>query len=152
VPGSDRICKRSRSGHDADPVSVHQLPRQRWHRPVRRGPDFPSYADYPETDGQGWRIRVEPAADFDRERAARLGGRRHFALTLPWPWEFRARDRVEMARVMAALRDMGVAFLSAGPGWHAGGIFEMLISDGLVSGPYRAIWWRGPGHWETGAR
>ena len=94
---------------------------------------------------------VYPADGFDAERARTLGGvqpRRWFSKR--WEWEFRAANDEELARLLSALRDMGVAFLAAGPGWPAGDIFENMREHGRVSGPYRGIWWYGPGQRDTG--
>lgn len=46
------------------------------------------------------------------------------------------------ANLFASLRDEGVCF-SAGPDWCPADVFEYLREQGLLSGPYRRIAWRG---------
>ena len=117
-----------------------------------RVPSFRSYVQIPTPEGAGWRVRVEPARDFDTARARALGGRRVFTLGWRWDWDFVASDRVALARLLEELRDLNVAFLAAGPGWHAGSLFEALREEGLVSGLYQALVWRGGGRWEVSDR
>ena len=119
---------------------------------MSRGPNFASYVEIPAPEGAGWRVRLEPARDFDTARARALGGRRVFTLWWRRDWEFLAKDRDAMARLLEELRDLNVAFLAAGPGWHAGSLFEALREEGLVSGIYHALVWRGGGRWEVSDR
>ena len=59
-------------------------------------------------------------------------------------------DDEEKAQVLTTLRDLGVCF-SAGREWNPTEVFEWLRDQGLVSGPYRRIGWRGPGDFEVWA-
>lgn len=54
-------------------------------------------------------------------------------------------DDVELAAVLTALRDEGLPFVDAGPGWPPGAIFADLRDRGLVRGSYDGIVWSGPG-------
>lgn len=53
-------------------------------------------------------------------------------------------DKAELARVLAALQELGIPFVSAGPN-PPSDVFEFLRSEGLVAGRVRGIRWRGPG-------
>ena len=55
----------------------------------------------------------------------------------------------ELARILGALRDEGVAFVNAEAGWPPAGVFEWLRTRGLVSGPYLELIFSGPGKWST---
>ena len=57
------------------------------------------------------------------------------------------RRRGGKAQVLTALRDLGLCF-SAGREWSPTEVFEWLRDQGLVSGHYRRIGWRGPGDFE----
>ena len=114
---------------------------------------FPSYLRDYTPHGTDYVLEVYPGEGFDIEKASALGGKQ----PVRWfrkqdVWVYRATDYAGMAKLLEALRDMGVAFLAAGPGWPIGHVFEHMRTEGLVSGRYLAIWWRGPGLWETAER
>jgi hypothetical protein len=83
----------------------------------------------------------------DRRALAALGGRREYRW---WGrWVFPIADEAALARLLGSLRDLGLPFLGAGPGWHPGAVFEDLRDRGLVAGSYRKIYWTGPGEWHV---
>lgn len=119
---------------------------------ARAGDPFPTFVrDLSANDGL---IEVSLSDDIDAAALRAIGGRprsRGF-------WIFTSEDRSHwtfpggddsraMAVVMNALRDIGLPFLGAGPGWHPGAIFENLRDRGLTIGLYRKIEWYGPGEW-----
>ena len=58
-------------------------------------------------------------------------------------WQFRYSDESNLASILAALRDLGFAFMG-GPGWSPAAVFEDLREKGLLSGSYHEIVWVGP--------
>lgn len=110
-------------------------------RSKRHGP--PAYVS--DVSLENTRIVVDIFSAEDRKALRALGGRQQF---LWWgPWIFSGRDERALADLLMALRDLGLPFLGAGPGWHPGAIFEDLRDRGLVTGSYRMIYWTGPGLW-----
>ena len=53
----------------------------------------------------------------------------------------------ELANILSALRDQGVAFVSAEAGWPPAAVFEQLRTRGLLSGTYEELLFSGPGKW-----
>lgn len=83
----------------------------------------------------------------DRGALRALGGRQEFV----WAgrWIFPVSGERAFAKLLSALRDLGLPFVGAGPGWHPGAVFEELRERGLVLGPYKKIYWTGPGAWHV---
>lgn len=97
-------------------------------------------------------IEVSLSDDVDAPALRQIGGRPSsigfwiFRVENRSRWTFPGGDDA-MAPVLTALRDLGLALVGAGPGWHPGGIFELLREKGLVTGSYRKIEWHAPGDW-----
>jgi hypothetical protein len=119
---------------------------------ARAGDPFPIFVrDLSAHDG---RIEITFSDDVDAAALRAIGGRPRSGGF----WIFTSEDRSiwtfpggddsrAMAVVLNALRDIGLPFLGAGPGWHPGAIFEDLRDHGLATGPYRKVEWYGPGEW-----
>jgi len=58
-----------------------------------------------------------------------------------WGKDFNEEEKVAE---MAYLRDIGMPF-SIGPGWPPADVFEYLVEQGKLNGPYKRISWSGPG-------
>lgn len=84
-------------------------------------------------------VDIESGIDVERLRA--LGGRRK--LLNRHQWVIGTEGDVELAGLLAALRDLGVAF-AGGQGWPPSAQFERLRDAGLIDGPYLEVVWRGP--------
>lgn len=76
----------------------------------------------------------------------RIGARR--SLFPPRTWVIRYRGEVELASILAALRDAGLPF-GFGRQWPPCDVFEDLRERGLVSGKYKKVFWHGPGQYEV---
>jgi hypothetical protein len=61
-------------------------------------------------------------------------------------------DTTELARVLAALRDLGIAFLGSTHGWPPAEVFADLRDKGLVSGAFDEIVFAGPDAMRTRSR
>ena len=89
---------------------------------------------------------LDPSDDLDAARLGALGGSQpRFLLWKLGTWEFRTSSDQEVATLLTALRDMGVAFEAEGKMFMSGHIFELLREQGLVSGSYLGIWSDGRG-------
>jgi len=76
----------------------------------------------------------------------RIGARR--SLFPPRTWVIRYRGEVELASILAALRDAGLPF-GSGRQWPPCDVFEGLRERCLVSGQYKKVFWHGPGQYEV---
>jgi hypothetical protein len=56
------------------------------------------------------------------------------------------KDEREKARIFSILRDADICF-SRGREWNTAEVFEWLKDQGLLSGPFKSIAWKGPDHW-----
>ncbi len=118
--------------------------------------EMPSYISWIN----GGHVVASVGADDQIETVQRLGGHPiSRSRTNPaevdrynWRIEYQHRNDGALAVILTDLRDHDFAFVFTGHGIEAGDQFERLRNDGLVDGVYRAIWWRGPGLWETHER
>jgi len=108
---------------------------------------LPTMVESIDSSDKGATVVVRKAAELPGRQLRLLGGRRNWIV---WSyWTFTAKDEVALAKLLEALRDLGVVFLGAGPpGWTPGEVFEDLRKRQLVHGTFRSITWRGPGAWE----
>lgn len=60
-------------------------------------------------------------------------------------YSLRVDTDADKAKILAALKDMGIPFGYAPAGWPPSAVFEHLRERGLVSGPYKQIFWVGTG-------
>jgi hypothetical protein len=60
--------------------------------------------------------------------------------------------KVDLATLLGRLRDHGVALGGDHSGWPPAAVFEDLRDQGLVTGPYMELMFRGLGKWETRSR
>src|SRR5918999_5785997 len=105
------------------------------------GDPQPVYAMWMRAEGK--RIEVQFAGDVDAKALRALGGKRQLLGFGTWSFPGGGGDRAE-ATLLGALRDLGIAFVGAGPS-PLGEVFEYAREAGLGSGSYRKISWRGPG-------
>jgi hypothetical protein len=56
------------------------------------------------------------------------------------------KDEREKARIFSTLRDADICF-SRGREWNPAEVFEWLRDQGLLSGPFKSIAWKGPDDW-----
>lgn|SRR5215510_15167553 len=56
------------------------------------------------------------------------------------------KDEREKARIFSTLRDADICF-SRGREWNPAEVFEWLKDQGLLSGPFKSIAWKGPDEW-----
>jgi hypothetical protein len=58
----------------------------------------------------------------------------------------RVTNDQEKARIFSDLRDAGICF-SEGREWNPVEVFQWLRDEGLLTGPFISVGWRGPGEW-----
>lgn len=91
-------------------------------------------------------VVLEVEDGIDAEQLQALGARRK--LFNRRRWVIGSEGEEDLATVLTALRDLGVAF-AGGLGWPPAAQFERLRDAGMVEGPYLEVVWRGPEQPET---
>ena len=79
-----------------------------------------------------------------------LGFRRRLLVRSLWQRAY--SDAASLADLLAALRDAGVPMKGGIAGWPPSERFVQLCEQGLLSGPFDEVTWRGPGEAGTTSR